>query len=381
MDASPLQEQVLRQRRAARMAPLVEADVSLGRVRAFAVLIVLVFGGLMARLWILQVLNGETARAHGLANRSQALRTTAPRGIIEDSEGKPLVTNSAQFTVFVIPGELPKNKAEKADVLQRLADILEFTPEELKTALTRNGRGTNPVAVADGVSAHVLARIAENRMWLPGVQADVEPVRKYVGKKSAAHLLGYIGQISDDEQTPENKQRGYQLGDFIGKSGVEKQYDYLLNGQAGQTLWEVDAKGRQQRKVGIEPPEPGATLRLSLESRVQKACETALEGRTGAAVAIDPRDGSVLALASNPTFDPNLLAVRPLKPQVYKDLIAPGLFDRQRRRRCPLAPHLRSSPPRRGLGWEKSARARTPTVRAVSALETAFSSATARTAA
>ena len=270
---------------------------------------------------------------------------------------------------------------EKADVLQRLADILEFTPEELKTALTRNGRGTNPVAVADGVSAHVLARIAENRMWLPGVQADVEPVRKYVGKKSAAHLLGYIGQISDDEQTPENKQRGYQLGDFIGKSGVEKQYDYLLNGQAGQTLWEVDAKGRQQRKVGIEPPEPGATLRLSLESRVQKACETALEGRTGAAVAIDPRDGSVLALASNPTFDPNLLAVRPLKPQVYKDLIAPGLFDRATAAQMPPGSTFKIVTAAAGLGLEKSARARTPSVRAVSALETAFSSATARTAA
>ena len=327
--ASAPQSQPLRHRRAAaRMTPLAEAEVSLLRVRLFAVLLASVFAVLVSRLWFLQVLGGDTFRAQAAANRSQSLRTAAPRGLIEDSDGHVLVTNSAQFTVFVIPSDLPKNKDEKAGVFSRLAQILEVSPEDLQAILKRNKRGTNPVAVAEGVTAHVLARIAENRLWLPGVQADVEPVRRYVGKKSMSHLLGYIGQIADDEQTDENKKLGYQNGDFIGKSGIEKQYDYLLNGQAGQTKWEIDAKGRQQRKLGTDAAQPGATLRLAIEGRVQSACEKALNGQKGAAVAIDPRDGRVLALASNPAFDPNLLARRPLKTKVYNEQVAPGLFDR-----------------------------------------------------
>ena len=327
--AAPVQRQPLRHLRAsARAAPLADAEVSLLRVRLFAGVLAGVFVVLLSRLWFLQVLGGDTFRAQAVANRSQSLRTASPRGMIEDSDGHVLVTNSAQFTVFVIPSDLPKNADEKAGVFLRLAQILEMTPNDLQAILKRNKRGTNPVAVAEGVTAHILARIAENRLWLPGVQADVEPVRKYVGKKSMAHLLGYIGQISDDEQTDENRKLGYQNGDFIGKSGIEKQYDYLLNGQAGQTRWEIDAKGRQQRKLGTDAPQPGATLRLSIEGRVQAACEKALNGQKGAAVAIDPRNGRVLALASNPTFDPNLLARRPLKTKVYREQIAPGLFDR-----------------------------------------------------
>lgn len=310
------------------MTPLIEAEVSLVRVRVLAGLLFSTFAILLSRLWILQVLNGDTFRAQSASNRSQALRTIAPRGMIEDSEGHVMVTNSAQFTVFVIPSDLPKDADEKAGVFSRLAQILEISPDELQVILTHNRRGTNPVAVAEGVTAHVLARIAENRLWLPGVQADVEPVRRYTGKKSGAHLLGYIGQIGDDEQTGDNKKLGYQPGDFIGKSGIEKQYDYLLNGQAGETRWEVDAKGRQQRKLGTAPAQPGATLRLTIESRVQKECEAALQGKKGAAVAIDPRDGRVLALVSNPAFDPNLLARRPLKTSVYQQEVAPGLFDR-----------------------------------------------------
>jgi penicillin-binding protein 2 len=141
--------------------------------------------------------------------------------------------------------------------------------------------------------------------------------------------LGYIGQVDDKEIKDEAILRqGYVGTDFIGKSGVEKHYDRYLNGKPGSMQYEVDARQQRQRLLREVDPKPGATLVLGINLDVQKACEAALAGRKGAAVALDPRDGRVLAMASFPNFDPNLLARRPLKTRVYREKIAPGLFDR-----------------------------------------------------
>lgn len=315
------------------MLPLNDPTVSVGRLRVFALTIAVLLALLLTRLWVLQVLRGETFHKKALSNRSSRVRRTAPRGAIEDSKGRVLVTNSAQFTVFVSPSELPKDEEKRNDVFRRLAGILKMTPEDLETIRRRNrGGASDPIAVAENVDKYVLARIAENRLNLPGVEADVEPVRRYPEGKLAAHLLGYIGQISESEiADKQNRERGYRLGDFIGKFGVEKQYDRYLNGVAGGAYFEIDARGRRQRELSVEEPVAGATLRLALNKEVQVACEKALAGRTGAVVALDPRDGRVLAMVSSPAFDPNVFARRPLARNVYRALIDPKTAPLQNR--------------------------------------------------
>jgi penicillin-binding protein 2 len=281
-------------------------------------------------MWYLQILRGDEFRDKAVSNQTSSVRSPAPRGVIQDSQGRPLVTNGAQFTIVVSPPDLPKSKTEKATVYRRLALLLHVSEADLAKVVRRgNGRPSDPIVVAEGVDYHTLTRIAENHLYLPGVTSRVEPVRKYPNGTLAAHLLGYIGQIDDKEiKDKANLKLGYVGTDFIGKSGVEKEYDAYLNGQPGKLQYEVDARQRRQRLMGEIEPTPGATLTLGLNLEVQKACEAALAGRKGAAVAIDPRDGRVIAMASFPTFDPNLLARRPLLQRIYNEKIAPGLFNR-----------------------------------------------------
>jgi penicillin-binding protein 2 len=309
-----------------------EAQVSLARLRVFGLILLAMISGLAARLWVLQVLRGGNFHLQAASNRVRTVRAAAPRGAIEDATGKVLVTNEAQFTVFLQPTDLPKDEAEQDVFLGRFADVLGTNREHLKAVIKKNNPGgNNPIPITEGASPKVLARIAENQRDLPGISAEVEPVRKYPYGAFAAHLLGYIGQLSEEQMAhPQTREdivkRGYKPGDFIGQDGVEKQYDFLLNGVAGGDKYEIDARGRRQRAIGREEPIPGATLRLGLNMEVQRAAEKALGNRKGAAVAIDPRDGRVIALASFPDFDPNKLARRPLATEIYQKEILPGLF-------------------------------------------------------
>jgi penicillin-binding protein 2 len=306
-----------------------EQDVSPVRLRLFALFIVAMLGALLARLWYIQVLQGEAMRDRAEDNRRKLVRTVAPRGPIVDVKGRTLVTNSAQFTVFVDESDLPKKKDERQVVLDRLAGILGMTPDKLMAVIKRNRSGPNtPIAVAEGVTHQILATIEENRLELPGVDADVEPVRRYPEIASASHVLGYIGPIDKELEKEDVQKLGYRPGDFIGKEGIEKQYDALLKGTDGGVTYEVDAKGRRQREYSREDPLPGATVKLALDLEVQKTAEKALAGRKGAVVALDPRDGSVLVMASNPPFDPNWFARRPRDPEEYRKNVAPGLFNR-----------------------------------------------------
>jgi penicillin-binding protein 2 len=304
-----------------------EQEVSPLRLRLFALVVAVLFTSLVARLWYVQVLQGDTMRDRAESNRRKRVRSVAPRGAIVDAKGRTLVTNSAQFTVFVDASDLPKNKAERQEVLNRLAGILGMTLDKLEAVMKRNKFGPNtPIPVAEGVNHQVLATIEENRLLLPGVDADVEPVRRYPNGATIAHVLGYIGPIDKELEREEVKKLGYQPGDFIGKDGIEKQYDAYLRGDDGGVWYEVDAKGRRQREFARDEPVPGATLKLALDLEVQKTAEKLLAGKKGAVVAVDPRDGRVLAMVSTPSFDPNWFAKRPRDVEEYRKNVAPGLF-------------------------------------------------------
>ena len=319
-----------------------ESFAPVSRVRWLFALVTLVLVVLVIRLYVLQVLGGVAYREKADDNRSRLVRSIAPRGVITDNDNVPLVNNTAQFTVFVDPDELPKDPRERENVLDRLAPIVRLSQSDLselkdrtgtqntarkidaKTARRSKGRAREPVAVAEGVSIQVLSAIDENEWRLPGVLKTVDPVRRYAEGKLAAHLLGYIGPVTEaDLKSAELKKRGYRSGDFLGKDGIEKSYDYLLNGKEGGTLYEIDARGRRKQALQEYAPTVGATLKLTLERQVQIAAENGLRGKVGAAVALDPRTGAILALASAPTFDPNVLARRPLLARTWRAINDP----------------------------------------------------------
>jgi penicillin-binding protein 2 len=324
-----------------------------GRMLVFAGTLAVIVAVLIARLWYLQIVRGESYREMAAKNRTHKVRRVPPRGVIEDRLGRPLVTNAAQITVFVVPSELPKMRrprfagkptdaerkgawaaAQEAvldDVFGRLAPLLETSVAELKAIYLRRKTGgpTDPVSLREGISQHMLARVEEHKAELPGIIAQVEPVRRYPNGKLAAHVLGHIGPLdAEDMKDPATQQRGYRPGDFTGKNGIEKAHDDLLCGVAGATVYDVDAGRHRQREIGEVPPVAGARLTLTIDRDVQRVAESALSGKPGAVVAIDPRNGRIVAMASYPTFDPNLFVHRPLSTATYDTQISPGLTNK-----------------------------------------------------
>ena len=286
------------------------------RARVFAYITSFLFLVLLARLWYLQILLGEELLKSSEINRTRLLRTPGPRGVILDARGKVLADNRQSVSLLVMPDYAKDNP----ELLKRLAPLIGVDVRELEEIVkSRKNSSLDPIRVAVDVDKDTLARIEENRMYLAGLVVRLTSVRHYPDGKLGAHVLGPVGEVSEEE-LPELRRYGYRPGDFVGKSGVERTYNRYLGGVAGGDLVEVDARGRITRTLSQRPPRVGATLVLAIDSRVQRAAAEALAGRPGAAVALDPRDGSVLALVSSPSYDLNLFAKR-IKPEVWRALV------------------------------------------------------------
>lgn len=268
----------------------------------------LLIGILGVRLWQVQVLQGSSYLRQSEENRIRDYTIAAPRGIIYDRKGRPLVTNRPSFTVAVLPLELRDPRV----VIQRLASILTMAPEEITARIDANRpRPFEPVRVKRDVGPAVVAMIEENRLDLPGVIILAEPVRYYLHGKIAAHVLGYLGEIDPDELAA-RRGEGYKLGDLVGKAGVERTYEPVLRGTDGRMRMEVDALGRPLRVLSRIPAVPGRAIALTLDLDVQKVAYDALVAtgmQAGAVVAMDPRTGDLLAMACIPAYDPNLFAI------------------------------------------------------------------------
>src|SRR5207247_2145668 len=273
-------------------------------------------GILVVRLWQVQVLQGASYLRQSEENRIRDYTLTAPRGIIYDRKGRPLVRTRPAFTVSVLPLELRIS----TPVIQRLASILTISPQEITARIDRNRpRLFEPVRIKRDAGSHVVAMIEENRLDLPGVIILPEPVRDYVHGKMAAHVLGYLGEI-DPTELAARQVEGYKPGDLIGKAGVERAYETVLRGTDGRLRMEVDALGRPLRVLSRAPAIPGRAIVLTLDLDVQKAAYDALQAsgmQAGAAIAMDPRTGDILAMASIPSYDPNLFAIS-ISPQVWQ---------------------------------------------------------------
>lgn len=276
---------------------------------------------ILGRLVQLQVIEGDRNRELADENRIRIVRRMAPRGTIYDRHNRVLAASRLAFSVRVVPEELAMAGAE--DPAAGLAALLGLPEAEVKEALHSQALSRyEPMFLQRDVSEEVVARLEEHAPYLSGVGVAADAVRHYPHGSLAAHVLGYVRQINAEELTrPENA--GYRAGDLIGKAGVEKVTERALRGTDGGDQIEVDARGRRVRTLGTVPPRPGRNVWLTLDLDLQRAAEDALGGRAGAVVAMDPRTGEILALASHPSYDPNMF-VGALTPEEWDRLRGPG---------------------------------------------------------
>ena len=329
--------------------PVVRAS----RFRDLAIVAGLIFLALAARLAWLQMIQGSHFRALSEENRIRPEILRAQRGRILDRNGIVLADNAPSYRLVFDPGD----RAFRGDAafLDRtcvvLAEILGKDPDELRRQAQRARRRQEaPLSLARNLSFDQLSRIEERAERLPGVEVEPESIRRYPGGTLACHALGHLGEISEEELSAWET-RGYNMGDLVGRAGLERQYEDVLRGQDGADFVEVDALGRRTNMFPELPAReavPGNDLVLTLDAVLQKTAERALDAvppygqpyprvlpawghrpdSLGAAipaalVALDPRTGEVLALVSRPGFDPNLF-VRGLTTEDWRILNAPG---------------------------------------------------------
>ncbi|HHY11410.1 MAG TPA: penicillin-binding protein 2 [Firmicutes bacterium] len=278
------------------------------------VLIVLVAGFVLivSQLFNLQIIRGEKYRSLSEDNYLRITPIPAPRGEIFDRNGKLLVTSRPAFTVFY--WYLDESEAEAT--LPRLASILGMEPAEIEAKVRQYaGRYFEPVPIAKGITPETYTRIVEDSPNLPGVFIDPQPIRYYPQDELMSTTIGYVGEITQS-QLDDPGWKDYRMGNIVGQQGLESYYESILRGKNGGYRVEVDYRGRPTGNVGpgIEP-EPGKSIQLEIDLSLQQAVENALrktleenKDATGASVVVlDVKTGGVLAIASMPGFDPNIL--------------------------------------------------------------------------
>src|SRR5919204_2504131 len=269
------------------------------RIVAMSIAVMAALMVIVCQLWYLQVLEGGRFQEASDKNRIRVRPIAAPRGILFDRNGLPLVDNRPAFTLSLIPRELDRDPVQRDVTLGRLASLMQIPFADLQDAVAKvSPESILPVRVRRGLSMDDVARVEEWKLELPGVIVEVEPQRAYPNSRFAAHLLGYVREASDDQL----KQGRYRRGDMVGQSGLERLLDEFLRGKDGGERIEVDAMGRPMRLIQSTEPHPGAQVVTTVDRRIQEAAEKAMEGHAGAVVVMDPRNGDVLAMVSTPAF-------------------------------------------------------------------------------
>ncbi|MGB3573907.1 MAG: penicillin-binding protein 2 [Phormidesmis sp.] len=267
-------------------------------------------GGIGSRLAYLQLVQGERNRELAEDNRILLLPRRPARGTILDRNGEVLVGSRLSHSVSIWPIALPKEESEKAQVIERLAQILDVPVEEINQRLEQSRYNLNKsVPISRGVSSAQTTALAEYAADLPGIRVEAEAVRNYPRGDLAAHVLGYTGELNDEELA-DLEDQDYRLGDVIGKMGLEMALEPTLRGQWGGQQVEVDSSGNVLSVIGEKPSISGQDVQITLDLELQKAAEAALGNHIGAIIALDPRDGAVRAMVSRPTFDPNIFSTR-----------------------------------------------------------------------
>jgi penicillin-binding protein 2 len=302
------------------------------RVALLSALVVIGFAALLLRLWALQVLAGSQYAAQAQANQVRTVRVAAPRGPIVDRNGNVLVTNKPVTSVELWPSGLPKVYAHRVAELRELAHVTRVNVRQLTRLILQRrhaGDTLDPIVVRPEVPGPMLTYLQERADEFPGLTLARSYVRRYPHGSLAAQLLGYVRQISQQQLQTLGKE-GYASGDEVGQSGVEATFNKYLFGIPGTARVRVDSLGRpRSNRTLATQPQPGQTVRLTLDTGLQLAAQNALQygiqlahnnhqwaADGGAIVALNPQDGSILALASSPTYDPSVFSGRATQRQL-----------------------------------------------------------------
>lgn len=321
------------------------------RFVAFSVIAALLLLVLGARLFQLQVVNGEEYARRAAADRTVEVPIPAPRGLVFDRAGRPVAVNTPSWTVSVRPADLPPS--ERTRVLLRVARLTETPVATLRERLAAfRGSPFDLVPIVRGVAREAALILGEEAAQLPGVIVEVEPIRAYLDETGAvegqllAHILGYTGPVSRDE-LPRLEAEGYLRNDVIGKAGIEASFEDELRGTYGAQLVERDASGRQLKVIEtLREPEPGTNLMLTIDADVQRLATRALtwgmevaDVSQGVTIVMNPQTGEILAMVSLPTYENNEFARgisadefnvyltdadRPLRNHAIADIYPPG---------------------------------------------------------
>jgi penicillin-binding protein 2 len=276
------------------------------RLTIAGALMVVVVALLVARLWFLQVVEGSQMRLLSENNRIRLWRVPATRGLVYDRHGALLIDNRPSFDIVLVP----EDARDRAGTLSNLARYLEEDRSELDTRIRAPSRRPPyaGIVVDSDVEWRDVVALETHQLDLPGVSIQVRPRRFYPRGPLAAHLLGYVGEVSERELADRDEETELRAGDYVGKAGLERVWDEELRGVVGGQQVEVDALGRRVRVIQEVPDVAGDTLVLTLDADLQDAAGQAMGERRGSCVALDPRNGEVLAMVSRPDYDPNLFA-------------------------------------------------------------------------
>ncbi|MDR3562860.1 MAG: penicillin-binding protein 2 [Negativicutes bacterium] len=287
------------------------------RLDILGLIVVFVFIALVSRMGYLQVVQGKYYGRLADGNRIKLIPIMAPRGSFYDRNGVALVSNRPGFTVTLVPisGPVPD------EVINKLAGIVGVNPADIKAKVSQQDGSFEPIRVKTDIGPDIVTKIEERRSELPGVVIEIQPIRNYINGELGAHVFGYVSEINDTE-LEKRKAEGYHTGDIVGKFGLEQVYDKDIRGTDGGGQVEVDVNGRPVQVLGKREPVPGNSLVLTIDQRIQKATETAIDeqlkyiqtklgnvnAKAAAAVVMNPKTGEILAMVSRPAFNPNFFA-------------------------------------------------------------------------
>lgn len=284
------------------------------RIKLIAFLVLGAFLILILRLWDLQILEGERYYSLSQNNRLRLRVAQGPRGFLLDRNGEVIVENRPSFDVLAIPEDVKDLEGTSS----LLSSILGVPEEEVRSKI-QGARPYQPVLVRKEIDLRLAIIIEERKLDLPGVSLQVRPVRSYPSGQLGAQLLGYVGEISQVQLRREEFQ-DFRPGETLGQSGVEGKYDAMIRGVDGGDQIEVDARGRGVRLVDRIEPKSGFNLVLTIDRRLQQVVEEAFAGKSGTAIAMNPKNGEILAMVSRPAYDPNLFAAR-LSPTDWERIL------------------------------------------------------------
>ena len=278
------------------------------KIKIYAVLVVIFFLVLLMRAWYLQILKGEDFKGKSEQNRVRKISLADYRGDIKDRLGNIIANVRPSFSLYVTL----EDAGNFSESLEFLSGLIEINKEKLRKDI-RQSLSFENVLIKRDISRKEIAYIEENKMFLPGFRIKVEPIRNYVHKDFASHILGYLGEVSKSELKA-SKFSLYEPGDMVGKNGIEKIYESELRGKKGFKEVEVDVSGRELKTLRKLSPKTGNSLVLTLDSRVQGKLETLMgevlgkNSVEGSAVVMKVQSGEIIAMVSKPSFNPNFFA-------------------------------------------------------------------------